>query len=81
MESIGYRFYFLFVVCNVTNALFFWVFLPETARRPLEQMNEIFSSKSWVVIGKSTSYGGATNDVESHVDKTEVTHEAEKRQN
>ncbi|UPK90725.1 hypothetical protein LCI18_001660 [Fusarium solani-melongenae] len=81
MESIGYRFYFLFVVCNVTNALFFWVFLPETARRPLEQMNEIFSSKSWIVIGKSTSYRGTTNDVESHVDKTEVTHEAEKRQN
>ncbi|KAJ4255827.1 hypothetical protein NW757_004450 [Fusarium falciforme] len=81
MESIGYRFYFLFVVCNVTNALFFWVFLPETARRPLEQMNEIFSSKSWIVIGKSTSYSGATNDVESHVDKTEVMHEAEKRQN
>ncbi|KAL6353627.1 hypothetical protein LRP88_14125 [Fusarium phalaenopsidis] len=81
MESIGYRFYFLFVVCNVTNALFFWVFLPETARRPLEQMNEIFSSKSWIVIGKSTSYGGTTNDVESHVDKTEVAHEAEKREN
>ncbi|KAM6534073.1 hypothetical protein FALCPG4_007010 [Fusarium falciforme] len=79
MESIGYRFYFLFVVCNVTNALFFWVFLPETARRPLEQMNEIFSSKSWIVIGKSTSYSGATNDVESHVDKTEVMHAAEKR--
>ncbi|KAH7274941.1 general substrate transporter [Fusarium solani] len=81
MESIGYRFYFLFVVCNVTNALFFWVFLPETARRPLEQMNEIFSSKSWIVIGKSTSYGGTTNDVESHVDKTVVAHEAEKREN
>lgn len=81
MESIGYRFYFLFVVCNVTNALFFWVFLPETARRPLEQMNEIFSSKSWIAIGKSASYRGATTDVESHVDKTEVTHEAEKRQN
>ncbi|KAL2691374.1 hypothetical protein Neosp_001759 [[Neocosmospora] mangrovei] len=81
MESIGYRFYFLFVVCNVTNALFFWVFLPETARRPLEQMNEIFSSKSWIAIGKSASYRGATIDVESHGDKTEVTHEAEKRQN
>lgn len=81
MESIGYKFYFLFVVCNVTNALFFWVFLPETARRPLEQMNEIFSSKSWIAIGKSASYRGATNDVESHVDKTEVSHEAEKREN
>ncbi|RTE83952.1 hypothetical protein BHE90_001505 [Fusarium euwallaceae] len=80
MESIGYRFYFLFVVCNVTNALFFWVFLPETARRPLEQMNEIFSSKSWIVLGKNTS-SVARNDVESHVDKTEVTHEAEKREN
>jgi hypothetical protein len=24
-------------VCNFTNALFFWAFMPETARRPLEE--------------------------------------------
>jgi hypothetical protein len=36
MTEIGWKFYYLFIVCNLTNALFFWVFLPETAKRPLE---------------------------------------------
>ncbi|KAI8303118.1 hypothetical protein K4K59_013325 [Colletotrichum sp. SAR11_240] len=54
MESVGYRFYFLFVVCNITNAIFFWAFLPETKGRPLEEMNELFSSNSWFVAGQTT---------------------------
>jgi len=29
-------------VCNFTNALFFWAFLPETGKRPLEEMNYLF---------------------------------------
>lgn len=53
MANIGWRFYILFIVCNFTNAIFFWVFLPETARRPLEEMNYLFSHAPWVVIGKS----------------------------
>lgn len=35
LASIGWRFYILFVVCNFTNALFFWAIQPETAKRPL----------------------------------------------
>ena len=31
MESIGWRFYLLFVVCNFTNALYFWAFQPEVS--------------------------------------------------
>lgn len=49
IESQGWRFFLLFVICNVTNATFFWGFLPETARRPLEEMNFLFSSTSWFV--------------------------------
>lgn len=65
IDSIGYRWYIVFVVsdsskpfslskyvpnghlpqvCNFTNALFFWAFLPETAKRPLEEMNYLFSN-------------------------------------
>lgn len=44
MKSVGYRFYILFVICNLTNALFFWAFLPETAKRPLEEMNYLFTN-------------------------------------
>ncbi|GIZ48490.1 hypothetical protein CKM354_001154800 [Cercospora kikuchii] len=51
IESQGWRYFLLFVICNVTNAIFFWAFLPETARRPLEEMNYLFSSTSWFVPG------------------------------
>ncbi|GKT64050.1 LOW QUALITY PROTEIN: MFS sugar transporter [Colletotrichum tofieldiae] len=70
MESVGYQFYFLFIVCNITNAVFFWMFLPETARRPLEEMNELFSSKSWFVAGKtSRRYDG--QDLENRLQEKE----------
>ncbi|KAK5164820.1 uncharacterized protein LTR77_009484 [Saxophila tyrrhenica] len=52
MERIGYRYYFLFIICNFTNALFFWLFLPETTRLPLEKMNEVFAGP-WIVVGSS----------------------------
>ncbi|KAI7624913.1 sugar transporter STL1, partial [Hortaea werneckii] len=44
MESVGWRYYILFVVCNFTNALFFWAFQPETKKRPLEEMNYLFTN-------------------------------------
>ena len=53
MNNIGYKFYYLFIVCNLTNAIFFWIFLPETAGRPLEEMNYLFENAPWVVIGTS----------------------------
>jgi len=53
MTNIGYRYYYLFIVCNFTNAIFFWLLLPETARRPLEEMNYLFSHAPWLIVGKS----------------------------
>jgi hypothetical protein len=38
-------------VCNFTNALFFWAFLPETKKRPLEEMNYLFTNAPWFVPG------------------------------
>lgn len=49
MTDIRYRFYFVFIICNFTNAIFFWAFLPETAKRPLEEMNYLFSNAPWFV--------------------------------
>ncbi|KAJ4152315.1 hypothetical protein NW754_004110 [Fusarium falciforme] len=43
MENLGWRFYILFVVTNLTNAIFFWAMLPETRKLPLEEMNRLFS--------------------------------------
>jgi len=49
INSISWRFFLVFVICNFTNAIFFWAFMPETAKLPLEEMNTLFSSKSWFV--------------------------------
>lgn len=49
MEHVGYRYYFLFIICNFTNAVFFYLFLPETARLPLEEMNYLFTNAPWLV--------------------------------
>lgn len=64
MTNIGYKFYYLFIVCNFTNALFFWALLPETAKRPLEEMNELFTKAPWIMIGKSKATY-ATHDLEN----------------
>ncbi|KAK3050588.1 hypothetical protein LTR09_008228 [Extremus antarcticus] len=44
IEKLGYKYYYLFVICNFTNALFFWAIQPETAKRPLEEMNYLFTN-------------------------------------
>jgi MFS family permease len=54
--NIGYRYYFLFIVCNFTNALFFYLFLPETARLPLEEMNYLFTNAPWLVARHDKGY-------------------------
>ncbi|KAG9195084.1 hypothetical protein G6011_00204 [Alternaria panax] len=51
METAGWRFYLLFVICNLTNAIFFYCFLPETAKRPLEEMNYLFTNAPLFVPG------------------------------
>lgn len=51
ITNIGWRFYVVFVVCNFTNALFFYLLLPETKKKPLEEMNYLFSNAPWIVPG------------------------------
>jgi hypothetical protein len=33
----------------VTNAIFFWAFLPETKGIPLEEMNRLFKETGWFI--------------------------------
>lgn len=71
MSHIHYRFYFLFVVCNFTNALFFYALLPETKKVPLEEMNYMFSHAPWIVPGThKESY--LPHDLERKVEEQEV---------
>ncbi|EME89014.1 uncharacterized protein MYCFIDRAFT_55519 [Pseudocercospora fijiensis CIRAD86] len=51
LENTGWRFYVVFVVCNFTNAIWFWMIQPETKKRPLEEMTYLFTNAPWFVPG------------------------------
>lgn len=57
ITNVGWKYYILFDVCNFTNAIFFYVMLPETKKVPLEEMNKLFNDAPWIVAGtKYTRY-------------------------
>lgn len=70
MTHIHWRYYILFVICNFTNALFFWSVLPETKKVPLEEMNYMFTNAPWIVIGTSKE-AYVTHDLERKVEEQE----------
>lgn len=49
MTNVSYKYYYVFIICNFTNAIFFYLFLPETAKIPLEEMNYLFTNAPWIV--------------------------------
>lgn len=51
ITNIGWRYYLVFVVCNFSNAVFFYLVLPETKNLPLEEMNYLFTNAPWFVPG------------------------------
>jgi hypothetical protein len=51
IAAIGWRFYIIFIVCNLTSALFFWAFLPETKGLNLEDMDDLFYNSPTFVPG------------------------------
>ncbi len=51
LAKIGWRYYILFIVCDITNALFFYLFLPETKGVTLEAMNDLFLNSPIIVPG------------------------------
>ncbi len=51
LERIGWRYYLLFIVCDFGNALFFYLFLPETKGITLEVMDDLFTNSPLLVPG------------------------------
>uniref|UniRef100_A0A060T9X3 ARAD1D18194p n=1 Tax=Blastobotrys adeninivorans TaxID=409370 RepID=A0A060T9X3_BLAAD len=49
IADVGYKYFYLFIVCNFTNALWFWAILPETGRTPLELMDTLWSETPWFI--------------------------------
>ncbi|KAH6683205.1 MFS sugar transporter-like protein [Halenospora varia] len=66
MTNIGYKYYFLFIICNFTNAVFFYLFLPETKHLPLEEMNYLFTNAPYLVAfhDKAAYNAGYAEDLE-----------------
>lgn len=75
LNNIGWKFYILFIVGNFTNALFFYFMLPETAKKPLEEMNYLFSNTPWIVVGQGKKQrvdeAYHTNDLEAKLEAYE----------
>ena len=67
MAAVGWRYYLLFVICNFTNAAFFWALLPETKKLPLEEMNYLFTHAPWIVPG--TDKAQYTADYEGDLER------------
>ena len=51
IAAIGWKFYIIFIVCNLTTALFFWAFLPETKGLNLEDMDDLFYNSPTFIPG------------------------------
>lgn len=57
-------------VCNFTNAIFFYLLLPETAQRPLEEMNKLFSTAP-LLVPRMRKEDFVTHDLERRVEEKE----------
>ncbi|KFY24036.1 hypothetical protein V493_05483 [Pseudogymnoascus sp. VKM F-4281 (FW-2241)] len=79
MSAIGWRYYLVFVICNFTNALFFWSILPETKKIPLEEMNYLFTNAPLFVPGtnKAEYQANYTADLEARAREFEAKGAAE----
>lgn len=75
-SGIGWRWYILFIVGNFTNAVFFWAFLPETTKRPLEEMRYLFTEAPLFVPTMDPSRAYAY-DIERRVEEAETKQNAE----
>ncbi|KAI8948436.1 MFS sugar transporter-like protein [Xylaria longipes] len=49
VDAVGWRYFLLFVIANLTNAIFFYAILPETKLLPLEEMNYLFTHAPWII--------------------------------
>ncbi|CBQ69845.1 conserved hypothetical protein [Sporisorium reilianum SRZ2] len=57
LESVGWKYYILFAVGGFSNAVTFWLILPETKGRTLEEVDAFIESTPWIVAFHDTSIG------------------------
>ncbi|KAF3765891.1 general substrate transporter [Cryphonectria parasitica EP155] len=66
IANIGWKYYMIFIIFNFTNAVYFWLTLPETKLLPLEEMNYLFNHAPWIIPGadRSSYTANLTEDLE-----------------
>ncbi|THY52828.1 general substrate transporter [Aureobasidium pullulans] len=69
ISSIGWKFYLVFIVCNLTNAIFFWCFQPETKGLNLEDMDELFRDSPTFVPGSKWTPNSHVNELAREIAK------------
>lgn len=71
ITNIGWKYYMIFVIFNFTNAVYFWLTLPETKLLPLEEMNYLFNHAPWIIPGTNRSSYAAnlTEDLERRAEE------------
>ncbi|TIA07367.1 general substrate transporter [Aureobasidium pullulans] len=69
ISSIGWKFYLVFIVCNLTNAIFFWCFQPETKGLNLEDMDELFRDSPTFVPGSKWAPSSYVNELAREIAK------------
>ncbi|THZ20100.1 general substrate transporter [Aureobasidium pullulans] len=69
ISSIGWKFYLVFIVCNLTNAIFFWCFQPETKGLNLEDMDELFRDSPTFVLGSKWAPSSYVNELAREIAK------------
>ncbi|KAI0012286.1 MFS sugar transporter-like protein [Xylariaceae sp. FL0662B] len=80
MRAVSWRYYLLFVICNFTNAVFFYLVLPETKRLPLEEMNYLFTHAPWIVPGTDRARYSANLAADVERRAAEIREKAEVRE-
>ncbi|KAK2039192.1 general substrate transporter [Colletotrichum somersetense] len=63
LTAIGFRFFYVFVFFNLTAALCYYLFYPETSGRTLEQMDELFGD--YVPMSEHSALGTVITGSES----------------
>ncbi|CAO1639580.1 unnamed protein product [Sympodiomycopsis kandeliae] len=53
INDVGWKYYLLFAIAGFTNAAFFWLFLPETVGKTLEEMDAFFEATPLIVPGSA----------------------------
>ena len=71
VTAIGWKYYIVFIVCNLTNAIFFWAFQPESKGLNLEDMDELFREHPTFVPGSKWTPSSQIDEAAREIAKQE----------